>query len=733
MKGKHIDLRETDAVRKTMKIDLHCHTKRCKKGDSPKRSVCPSKFKKAIESAQVEIVAITNHNTFDQEQFDSFSGEVGQDVQLWPGVELDVCGSREKSHWHMLVIASPSKEVEFNDAMRRLVGVKPANDVLVSVESVFRTFKDVEPIFISHACDKKPYLTQDDIDEMEGLVQESERWRLFFEPRSLVTVGIWTNHGFNMMLGSDVQDWDNYPGCELPELRLPVDSFEQFCLLAKRDGRTIETLLGKRGSFNVVAHPHENVDVHLTLREDINVLFGQKGTGKTEILRSIECALTAKGKSCCSYYGNEKHEGFSRLLSTDGLDREPANFGRSDGVQEIADILGWSDVNPTPLSAYVTWWNTRGNNKNKKRFKLSEAQILDEVSTVDFESDQKASDSVSKFTDIYLSRGYGKYLRQDDAEELYKLLVKLDDGITSKSREHFIEYRSVELANEALESIKKEIDAKSDTKSKPSSTGFLAFVRARIRLRENAEKLIYALRPLDSGQGIERSYLGDLDDKGSAYVVTRYRYLAKESRASEFGTSIRGLREWERALRGLCDGALSTSAYAKQQAFADLCNEYSISDLSPFIGIDRYVALGMSDEKYVPSSGEEGILLLGHKLDADADVYVLDEAELGMSNSYVDSVIRGRIQKLALLGKTIVLATHNANLAVRTLPYLSVYREHVNGDMYRTYTGNPFTDNLVDIENPNLVLSWTKKSLEVLEGSKDAFYNRKDIYEAGTK
>lgn len=716
-----------------MRIDLHCHTKKCKQGDSSKRNVCPGDFKKAVEGAQVDIVAITNHNTFDLEQFDLFSKEFGKEERLWPGVELDVHGSREKSHWHMLVIAGPSKKDQFNKALQNLVGDTPVDEVLVSVGAVFRYFQDVGAIFISHAHDKCPHITQDDMSEMESLIGEGEKWRLFYEPRSLVTVGIWTNHGFNMILGSDVRDWSMYPGCELPELRLPVSTFEQFCLLAKRDGKTIETLLGKRGTFAVIAHPHSGVDVNLILREDINVVFGQKGTGKTEMLKSIEQALSSESRTCCSYYGNEKHEGFSKLLSTDGLAREPSRFGRSDGSDEISEILNWSDATPTSLSAYVTWWNTRGNNNNKDRFELSNAQSLDELSQDEFKSDQRASESVSKFITAYPDKGYSNYLDKDDADSLFTLLEKLRDNIALQSKEHFIEYRSIELANAALAKIKDEIDAKSETKSKPSSTGFLAFVRARITLKENAERLTNALDPIDPSQEFERSYLGDLDDKGSAYVVTRYRYLTKESKTKEFDKGIRELKEWKNALEELRDGALGPLANSKQQAFFALCNECAISDLSPFIGINRYIALDANNDEYKPSSGEEGILLLSHTLNNEADIYILDEAELGMSNSYVDAVIRKRIQKLARRGKTVILATHNANLAVRTLPYLSVYREHVNGDTYRTYVGNPFSDKLADIDDSTHVLSWTKKSLEVLEGSKDAFYNRRDVYEAGMK
>lgn len=713
-----------------MKIDLHCHTKKCKQGDSPNRNICPEDFKSAIEDAQVDIVAITNHNTFDLEQFNLFSKELGAEEWLWPGVELDVFGSREGSHWHMLVITGPSMKDLFNTALQQLLGNTPPDEVLVNVREVISHFRDIGAIFISHAHDKSPHISSDDMSEMEALIGEGEGWRLFYEPRSLVTVGIWTNHGFNMMLGSDVQDWNKYPNCELPDLRLPVSTFEQFCLLAKRDGNTIETLLGQCGTLNVVAHPHSGVNVNLTLREDINVVFGQKGTGKTEILKSIEKVLLSEGKTCCSYYGNEKHEGFNKLLSTENLVRDPSRFRRITGSDEIGKILNWSDATPTSLGAYVTWWSTRGNNKNKDRFELSNAQSLNELSNGAFKSDQEANKAVSDFVTAYRANGYGNYLEKQDADTLLTLLEKLGRSVHHKSKEHFIEYRSIELANIALGKIKDVIDAKSETKSKPGSTGFLAFVKTRIELKETAERLIHALDP---SQEFERSHLGDLGDKGNAYIVTRYRYLKKGlSKTKEFEMGIRDLTAWKTALEKVRYEAMGPMANAKQQDFAALCNEHAISDLSPFIGISRYVALNESNDEYAPSSGEEGILLLSQTLNEDADVYILDEAELGMSNSYVDAVIRERIQKLAKQGKTVVLATHNANLAVRTLPYLSVYREHDNGT-YRTYVGNPFTDELVDVEDSSNVLSWTKKSLEVLEGSKEAFYNRKDVYEAGMK
>lgn len=128
---------------------------------------------------------------------------------------------------------------------------------------------------------------------------------------------------------------------------------------------------------------------------------------------------------------------------------------------------------------------------------------------------------------------------------------------------------------------------------------------------------------------------------------------------------------------------------------------------------------------------EKGILLLERKLNADAEVYLLDEPENGMSNLYIDSIVRPIIVDLARSRKTVIIATHNANIAVRTLPYQSVYREHVEGNEYRTYIGNPFINRLIDLDGRADDIGWAECSMRTLEGGSEAFYSRMTIYEAG--
>ena len=111
-------------------------------------------------------------------------------------------------------------------------------------------------------------------------------------------------------------------------------------------------------------------------------------------------------------------------------------------------------------------------------------------------------------------------------------------------------------------------------------------------------------------------------------------------------------------------------------------------------------------------------------LDSNSDVYLLDEPELGMGNSYITTAILPKIIGLAKQRKTVIIATHNANLAVATLPYMSILRTHKNG-VYNTYVGNAFYDELRNIEDEKDFKSWTLESMHTLEGGKDAFYGRR--------
>ncbi|MGX8697517.1 MAG: PHP domain-containing protein, partial [Prevotella sp.] len=105
-----------------MRIDLHCHTKKCKKGDPKTRNVDANTFVQKVSDAGVGIVAITNHNHFDRRQFDEFSDEAADSFLLWPGIELDVNNPNTGNKWHMLVVANPTDIDLFCQRVSKLIG-----------------------------------------------------------------------------------------------------------------------------------------------------------------------------------------------------------------------------------------------------------------------------------------------------------------------------------------------------------------------------------------------------------------------------------------------------------------------------------------------------------------------------------------------------------------------------------------------------------------------------------
>lgn len=223
--------------------------------------------------------------------------------------------------------------------------------------------------------------------------------------------------------------------------------------------------------------------------------------------------------------------------------------------------------------------------------------------------------------------------------------------------------------------------------------------------------------------------IGELEEKGEIYIQDKYRMLGTRSKRAEFDKGITKLKDIKNKLYKMKNQYYCDDLVKSVKDFNEMISDDNIETIDCFLGLSKRIVTSKGEE-YNPSNGERGILLLQKLLKNDSYVYILDEPELGMGNSYINNTILPQIVDLAKQHKTIIIATHNANIAVRTLPYMSIYRAHQNGK-YETYIGNPFNDELININNVSDCKNWTTESMHTLEGGKDAFYERKDIYESG--
>lgn len=704
-----------------MKIDLHCHTRKTKSGDPKSRNVDKEMFCEKVELANVDLVAITNHNDFDSEQYADLSD---QDIcVVWPGVELDGVSSHANRDFHVIVVADPDDVDKFDEALSKLVDGQKPDDFSAKLEEIVATFLPLNTLFIPHYADKSKAISEEDKKLFEALLP---RERLFLEPKDLRTVGICAFHGDNMIIGSDVKDWAHYEECDFAELRLPVSSFEQLKMLAKRDSAVIQHLLDKKTLSAFTIHPVDDESFDLEIFNDVNIVFGEKGTGKSRILESIANELELQGKRYVHYTGSKRDEDLAKLLEKTSVARSTAYLGVDPCKNDFSAILDWDEPAVTPIKDYLDWIRTDGNDDAKIKMrivKMTTFGVPDETRLTLLSQDAQNANAINEaIAKIDLAR----YLSKSEIETLEGILGTLEHKIVSEEIEEFVKVEAVNVSEFTINTLKTLVAGSKGSKPIPATVGFEAYASARLGVVNALRHICSALQAPAKSDPV---YLGPLEGKGDLFITTEWSMPSKNSTKDHYSGTFTQIKNHVAAFKAANKDGLKSTFRESLTKLISLLKESGYTDLNCFVGVDRFLTT-KEGNRYMPSNGEKGILLLRRALDRDASFYLIDEPELGMGNTFIEDSIRPKLIELGRLNKTVVVATHNANIAVRCLPYRSIYREHVSGDEYRTYTGNPFVDKLTDITEPSRTLNWTETSLRTLEGGREAFDERGYIYDS---
>lgn len=426
---------------------------------------------------------------------------------MWPGVEIDVLEPRS-TRWHLIVVANPKEALLFSNKVDQIFQGLNLNVCTLSLDSIYGAFKDLDCIYIAHFHKKKPAIPESDSEKLDSLV--GEPYRVFKETANESSMSVFANYRYNVLVGSDVKDWNQYEKCTFSELKLPVDSFEQFCLLAKRDVNVVETLLNKKSYKNLIAHPASGVNLSVRLYADMNIIFGQKGTGKTQIIKTLCEGMKASGLNCVQYIASEREDDFKSLIGSRNSTIDLEKMGADDCQEDFLLISQWKDKNPTHFKNYLDWKKTEGNNANKTRMKITRATVLVENEREN-EGIHKHDYSLIKgiiksFREINIS----EYLSDEKEQTLIALLQELNTDISTVRRDDLIDHESVNLVNFSINSIKAIADKSTNSVSKPSTTGFSGFVESRLDLLKSVNHILSMLKTPEIN---EPERIGFLDEK----------------------------------------------------------------------------------------------------------------------------------------------------------------------------------------------------------------------------
>ena len=453
------------------------------------------------------------------------------------------------------------------------------------------------------------------------------------------------------------------------------------------------------------------------------MFFGGKGTGKTDILMSFRDYFIARnGQQLVSYYkAKEVVTEFSILRANELKEQEYNQLEYFDVSSDIKIVKEWEEKAVTPTSEYYLWKEIESTNKNNKLLGFRSAQFVEELSL------DKYNDLEEKFSDF---RGSSivvletvreeNLLDENEIRQLEKYLTDSEIALYKKARAEWISYKALELEKFTIDTVKRLSEGKTGEKSKPTNLGLFDTYLNLKKVKASLEK-IGAI--IENNDETIKYLIGELEEKGKIYLerhittnmgVSYFKFDKGKANVQDVNNSV-----------SKCISELYTTKFPA--SINDLMTKLKeFESTRDFIGYKTIVALENGDE-YTPSDGEQSMLLLSKALVHDEKaVYILDEPELSVGHQYINNVIIPRIKELARRDKVIIIATHDANIAVRTLPYLSVFRKYENGKYYN-YIGSSLEQNMCDAVN-GVTADWTEVCIKTLEGGRDAFDERGRIY-----
>jgi predicted ATPase len=711
-----------------MKIDIHTHTKKSKSGDAHTREISPEDFCEAILSTEVRIIAITNHNVFDLNQYMAIKSRLVEEAQVWPGIELDILD--EDSKGHLLVIVSPTQAKDFSEAVDEFTKNSSPDSFTATIDKVLEKFDSLKPVYVAHYKQKKPNLSDEALDKL--LAGTKNPGCVIKEVTNSISAGIYISHGHASIYGSDVHDWAKYDelSLELPDLRLPVDSFEHFCLLLEKDPTTINTVLDRKTSEDLVLLPFDDDSIlKIKAFNDINVIFGPKGTGKSCILMAIAKHYSENGIDARVY--ESASDRLDEIFDTKGKDLtiNLNNLGINYCTNEIKALRAAGEVDVTNLGKYVAYFAAKSTNRNAKKILLKDIEPEEESGAKrEFADVKEAVGTTTEFLKFLADNlSVKKDLTEHEHEQVTRILSELLERLRKREWASFSGWKEICLLNSAVKTFRTEVERKTGSPAKPTTTGFHDYAMNRIKIEVNAAEIV---KSVDTKIPMLKEPVGSLgSNKGELEFRTEFEFQTMNVTDGSLSSLTRAKKgtqkKFIKCIRKILKRAYADDLFQHISELNEIEDVEYIKTVYELLLFKRYFALDRV--RYSPSSGEASMVMLQKELETEKDVYILDEPERSLGNEYISDVIVPMIKERARAGKKVFIATHDANIAVRTLPYSSIYRWH-GQEGYSTYIGNPFSNNLVNPDDVGDQLDWKKVSMRTLEGGEEAFGERGKIY-----
>lgn len=686
-----------------IKVDLHIHTVTTE--FDPSNFVFNEQLLgQYVQEAGLDVVAITNHNTFSRSNYEDLSSKLN--CIVLPGIEINV--TTPGTYGHVLLI-SPIDGIDvFSQSADALENEINESNGHIGWKRIIELFPEIKKyLVIPHYKKKKRSLDKHTLDEIRAStgidaleVSSPKQWLKGDEAVSEPLV-----------LFSDSRPGLKMPSSDDGELRYSYGSCFVNCEEASL--HAIKAALPLDQSVRLFHNDSEFeiLPEGLPVSKRTNVLLGNRSTGKTYTLKRIMDGLDEEDYAYIEQFqitaGAKKDEFESKVNADDKSFR----IKYLSSLQRSLDSVLSADLQSL-ISASESWCEELIQFAHSPEDDTSKLPIYNEGKyPLIAEKKSRESDFILRSNVealIFDNRRKDTIDKHVSVDALRALAIDLREIGLKEHREAAFRAK----ANSCLESTQNELKKLSSRKPLPA----IDPIRSLFVESYREQRMIQVLEKLESNTQLD----SEIDSK---FKKVRMRYSTKNVTEAKYSAiskipkdvSLTGLFKkstpWESrisTLRGLPDDVKNQGAFL-------------------LFGVKTSIVSNDTNETPL-SGGQRAEYLFLHLLEEsrNKDVILIDEPESSFDNEFLRSFIVPMIKDLSTTS-TVFLVTHNNTLGVSLEPDWIIYATKTDEGQYDLFSGH-LTSSVLRNKRGKAI-SRPDKLIETMEAGADAYQKRRSYYE----
>ena len=667
------------------KIDLHVHTMATSKDSDFVFDI--DKMQLYVQISKLDAIAITNHNMFDKEQFNSIKEKMN--ISVFPGVEVDV------ENAHMIVITDESDLDNFCEQCNQLKEKMEDGRKFISYDEFITIFSNYEQYLLIPHYKKKPALQQQIIKKFGknitcGEVDSVKKFcTLKKQEDDLVPI-----------LSSDVR------------IKKDLDIFPTRHTFLDIDDTTLKSIkygLMDKTRVYITESKNDNEFIFtqdgLVASTKLNVIIGKRSSGKTHTLEDIKKTFDNSEIKYIKQFEITEKSGSEKFEEITKKGYEKITNEYINPINDIIPTILEIDLNADDLELenYHSALISRAISCERNDI-FSKTLLFNEI-TFDVKTNKELEDLINAIKILLDNETYRAIIDASlDRKALQMLLVKL----LSLYRKEQLDIKMKKEVDKLVKSIQKKLELKSSVDTIPQIDLF-GIMKNRLivkRFNEDFKKIK------------EKSEIFKGDYQRFKIIATKAPY---------------------KNVTEMKDGANITTG-----SFKDTFDKYYKKDSFKYIkqlkedgvSLDK-LAKTLVEVKYAVinqngteiSGGEKAEFNLLKELDdaKNYDILLLDEPESSFDNPYIKENINTLIKDISNK-TTVFVVTHNNTLGVSNKADKLIYTMYNDKEQkYEVYVGN-FTDTML-INKDGKKIPTYDAIVSCMEAGVETYEERRKIYE----